>query len=71
MATSLKSLVSGIWIGSLITFAVTAFYLVSNEQNINVPGEMSEALGGVGIPLFGFFSIMTLIMMVIPQKKKS
>jgi len=70
MTQSTKNVVSGVWIGSLVTFAVTACYLIANERNIDVSGEMSEALAGVGIPLFALLLLVSTVVLFVSRKKK-
>jgi NADH:ubiquinone oxidoreductase subunit 6 (subunit J) len=48
----IKTILVGIWLGAIGTFTAVFTYLISHEQSINVPGEMSEALAGVAILLF-------------------
>lgn len=70
MNQSFRSVLLGTWIGSVVTFVAVGGYLIANEQSIDVHGEISEALGGVGIPLFVFFLLVTIVVLIVSQNKK-
>lgn len=71
MHQSFKSVLLGIWMGSVVTFTATAYFLISEEDGIrNAPGEVGEVLAGVALYLFIFLAIITVAIELFSQMKK-
>lgn len=71
MIQSIKGILLGVWIGTIVTFVAISGILIANEQTINAPGEMSEALVGPGFLLFAFLALVTIVALSLRQKKKA
>lgn len=57
-------ILAAIWLSAIGTFGLVSAYLLSNEKNINAPGELGEALSALGIVLAASLLVLTAIVKV-------
>ena len=62
MMQTFKWVLLGIWIGSVATFAWSAFVLIPHEDSIrNASGEVAETVAGIGAYLLLALCVFSLV----------
>ncbi len=58
------------WIGAVVSFVISALYIVPREASINTPGELEEVFSSAGILVFVALILLSVILVVANHKKE-
>lgn len=60
-----------IWAASIVTFSITAVYIIPKEQRINSPGELGEVFAGTAFIILIILAPISLIIALISNNKNT
>lgn len=58
------------WCSSLLTFTVVASMILTRQEEINVPGELGEAISATGVTVFAVLLLITAIWVFVGALRK-
>jgi len=65
-----KILISA-WLGAIVAFAITVFFMIPREASIDSKGELGEVLSSAGILVFVCFALLSIVLIIVSYTKNN